>query len=248
MDRQRILIQGSSWSVGAWTKSSTPLSDDPAPGGIAELLGQIHDVTNISVGDDFNIGSWTRLEAHLQTQSNYDLIVICQNDPLRDLIILRSEDSPWRRQFGWDIQDLVEQQIDSVGKLITFLLNLFYSKLATTGIPTVIFAGPSQVDVELAQQYGLTAVVPSWTEVLVPGAGSVLETGQELEYAVAQLMELFPDNRQLLKQELINYAGAIEKLLNTWKTNPDLFAYHHPTPRGNQLFYNYLTSQLQGLI
>lgn len=242
MSKDRILIQGSSWSVGAYVKSTTPNSDDLVAGGIAELLAEDYDVVNISVKDDFNLGSWTRLEQHLQQDNNYSKILVCQNDPLKDLSILRNDDLEWRQQFGWTVDDLFVNNINSITKLLHFLLDKFYSKLNTTGIPTYVFAGPSQVVPKL--MYNLHPIIPSWTEVVVPGIGSIMETGSELNHAMTILLKLFPKNSTVIKQEFIDYADMINNLISTWQSHPDLFAYHHPTARGNQLFYNHLRKSL----
>ena len=242
MAKERILIQGSSWTVGAYVKSSIPNSDDLVPGGIAELLAEEYDVVNISVRDDFNLGSWIRLKEHLQQDSNYSKIVVCQNDPLKDLCILRNDDHAWRSQFGWTIDELFLKDIDSITKLVNFLLDKFYSNLNSTGIPTYVFAGPSQVVPEL--MYNLHPITPSWTEVLVSGTGSIMETNSELDYAMALLLRLFPGNARIIKEEFINYADQISTLISTWGLQPELFAYHHPTVRGNQLFYNHIRKSL----
>ena len=243
MAKERILIQGSSWTVGAYVKSSTLNSDDLVPGSIAELLADDYDVVNISIRDDFNLGSWTRLKQHLDQDNNYSKILVCQNDPLRDLCILRNDDYAWRQQFGWTIDELFLKDIDSITKLIHFLLDKFYSNLNSTGIPTYVFAGPSQVVPDL--MYNLHPIIPSWTEVVVPGyTGSIIETSSELDYARELLMRLFPGNSKIIKTEFINYADRISTLIKTWQTQPELFAYHHPTARGNQLFYNHIRKSL----
>jgi hypothetical protein len=242
MVKERILIQGSSWTVGAYIKSDTTNSDTLTPGGLADLLKDEYDVVNISVGDDFNLGTWSRLEQHLKQVSNYSKILVCQNDPLRDLCILRSGSIEWRQQFDLSVDELFLNNINTVTKLVHFLLGKFYKKLDSTGIPTYVFAGPSQVVPEL--MYNLHPITPSWTEVLVPGVGSITETSTELDYAVALLLKLFPENSAVIKQEFINYADMISNLISTWKSTPELFAYHHPTERGNRLFYNHLRKSI----
>ena len=134
------------------------------------------------------------------------------------------------------------KDIDSITKLVNFLLDKFYSNLNSTGIPTYVFAGPSQVVPEL--MYNLHPITPSWTEVLVPGTGSIMETNSELDYAMALLLRLFPGNARIIKEEFINYADQISTLISTWGLQPELFAYHHPTVRGNQLFYNHIRKSL----
>lgn len=243
MAKKRILIQGSSWTVGAYIKSTIPNSDDLVPGGLAELLSNEYDVVNISVRDDFNLGSSLRLRDHLQQDSNYDKILVCQNDPLKDLCILRNDDHAWRQQFNWTIDELFLKNIDSITKLMHFLLDKFYSELASTGIPTYVFAGPSQVVPKL--MYDLHPIMPSWTETVVPEfTGAITETSSELDYAMMLLLRLFPGNAQTIKEEFVNYADQISNLITTWKTHPELFAYHHPTARGNQLFYNHIRKSL----
>jgi hypothetical protein len=243
MAKSRILIQGSSWTVGAYAKSSTPQSDDLVPGCLGDLLGDEYEVINLSMQDDFNLGMWSRLLNYSRHYDNYDKILICQNDPLRELSILRGDqDLLWRQQFNWTVDEIKDAQVDTITKLIHFFLDRYYSNLSKFHVPIYIIAGPTQVLPELTQRYSnLHAITPSWTEVLVPGfSGSLVETGVELEHAAELLMSLFPDNKMIIKQELIKYAICISDLLATWKDHPDLFAYHHPTALGNKLFYDHI--------
>ena len=128
MDRPTLLIQGSSWTVGAYQKSSTKNSDELVSGGIAELLSERYRVTNISVKDDFNIGSSLRLREHLQTHS-YDKILVCQNDPFKDLGLLSAPNIAWRNQFDFSLEQLRLGQIDTISKLINFLLDKYHKKI-----------------------------------------------------------------------------------------------------------------------
>lgn len=242
MDRKpRLLIQGSSWTVGAYVPSQTPNSDDLVPGGLADLLSQHYDVTNISVRDDFNLGCVHRLREHLSAGHYYDQLLICQNDPLRDLVVLRSTDTEWTKFFNFSTSDIFLSQSNSISKLLELLLTKFYEQVAALGIPTVVFAGPSQVNCDLARHHGLTPVPDSWTQRLVPGfAGSSVETSAELDYAAQMLQRMFPENSLEIKQQLCDYSDQISELLNTWRRHTDLFAIHHPTPLGNRTFYEYL--------
>jgi hypothetical protein len=240
---QKLLIQGSSWTVGAYERSSIHNSDSLVPGGIAELLATDFTVTNISVRDDFNLGSLLRLQAHLKTNSYYDKILICQNDPLRDLVVLRSTDHEWRKQFALTVDSIFLNKISTITKLIAFLLEQFYEGLGKLSIPVYVFAGPSCVNRSLAENHGLHVIESSWTEVLVPGVKSTIETSAELDYAHQLLQKLFLG--QSLKYEFIEYADSINQLLSAWSDNKTLFAYHHPTALGNHLFYEYLIKQLQ---
>jgi len=245
MDRKRLLIQGSSWTVSAYKKSSTHNIDERVAGGLAELLSAEYDVTNISVQDDFNLGCWARLQQHLKNNSNYDLILICQNDPLRDLSILRSTDAEWRDQFDLSVSQLLLGNVNSITKLIDFLLDKFYKNLSQLGIPVYIFAGPSIVNTKLAKLYRLNTIEPEWTKALVPeGATSMLETSAELDYAHQLLINIFPEYQQEIKQEFVYYADSIAKMLRVWINNPDLFAYHHPTAHGNTAFFNIIKESL----
>ena len=242
MDKtERLLIQGSSWTVGAYEKSDTPMVDRLVPGGLAELLLQDYQVTNISVQDDFNLGSVSRLRDHLVSNRDYDRLLVCQNDPLRDLVVLCSKDAGWAGQFDLTVEQIRDQQVDSIGKLIEFLLDKFYSGLAGFGLNTYVFAGPSLVYDELALKHGINVIQPSWTSVLVPEfMPSVLETSSELLYAIQMLSELFPVQKNYIKQEMIQYADDISRLISVWGKHPEYFAYHHPTALGNELFFNHI--------
>lgn len=239
--KSRLLIQGSSWTVGAYKPSDTPNSDDLVPGGLAELLSDQHEVTNISVGDDFNLGSVLRLREHLQTHGPYDKILICQNDPLRDLVVLRSQDHTWNRLFGLSLDQIMFQKVNTISKLLMFLLDKFYAQLSQLSIPTVVFAGPSLVHVSLAQSHGLQVIPQCWTQVLVPEfPGSYMETSAELDQASQMLQRVHRDQTVIIKRELCEYADQINLMLNTWRTHPELFAVHHPTALGNWKFYQYI--------
>jgi hypothetical protein len=242
MDRtERLLIQGSSWTVGAYEKSTTPMVDKLVPGGLADLFSQYYQVTNISVQDDFNLGSVCRLQEHLAAHSSYDKLLVCQNDPLRDLTILRSTDAAWSRQFDLNIEQIVDQRIDSIGKLIEFLLDKFYLGLSKFKLNTYVFAGPSSVHRVLAEKYGINVIQPCWTSTLVPTfSSSFLETSSELVYATEILINLFPKNQQTIKKEMIEYSDHIAKLLRVWDTHSEYFAYHHPTMLGNNLFFEHI--------
>ena len=245
MDRKRLLIQGSSWTVSAYKKSSTRNIDERVAGGLAELLSAECDVTNISVQDDFNLGCWARLQEHLKNNNNYDSILICQNDPLRDLSVLRSTDAEWRNQFDLSVSQLLLGNINSITKLIDFLLDKFYRNLSQLELPVYIFSGPSIINTRLAKQYGLNIIEPEWTKALVPdGQTSMLETGAELDYAHELLINIFPEYQQEIKQEFVYYAECIRKMLNVWINNPNLFAYHHPTALGNTVFFNIIKESI----
>jgi len=120
MDRKRLLIQGSSWTVSAYKKSTTRNIDERVAGGLAELLSAEYDVTNISVQDDFNLGCWARLQEHLKNNNNYDSILICQNDPLRDLSVLRSTDAEWRNQFDLSVPNYYLATLIQLQNLLIF--------------------------------------------------------------------------------------------------------------------------------
>lgn len=239
--KPRLLIQGSSWTVGAYKPSTVPNSDDLVPGGLAELLSESYDVTNISVGDDFNLGSVHRLREHLTSGCEYDQLLICQNDPLKDLLVLRSSDTQWSRNFKFGMDHLLLHKTKTISQLIEYLLNQFYKQIAALKLPTLLFAGPSQVLADLATSHGLRVIEQSWTQILVPEfTGSYIETSSELVYAGDIVKRLFPESAQTVKTELCDYADQINDLLNTWKTHDSLFARHHPTALGNRKFYEHI--------
>ena len=239
--KPKLLMQGSSWTVGAYKPSDTPNSDDLVPGGLAELLSADYDVTNISVQDDFNLGCVLRLKEHLSTHGPYDKLLICQNDPLRDLVVLRSTDHVWSRQFGLSMDRLWLHKVSTITKLLNYLTDKFYHDVAKLGIPTVLFAGPSKVNTDLAKKHRLTAIERSWTQVLVPEfTGSHMETSKELLSAAKTIQHMFPESALTIKQELCDYSDEISGMLNTWRKHPELFARHHPTALGNLLFYQHI--------
>lgn len=248
MAKQRLLIHGSSWTVGAYKKSSTPNSDTLVKGGLAELLSDDYDVTNISVQDNMNLGIWIGLREHLKHDSRYDKIIICQNDPLMDFGIWRNDDDGWLSQFPYSKKDLVDGNIDSISKMICYFLTMFYGKVSETvgDIPTYIIGGPSRLNIGLMNKYGLKSVGADWMQTLVPSYNpSYLESGTELDYATQWLIANFPQNEGKLKFEFIEFVEELNYKLEMYRGNPDLFAYHHPTAKGNALYYNIVKDGLK---
>lgn len=234
MAKERLLIHGSSWTVGAYKKSSTYNIDELVSGGIAELLSADFDVTNTSVQDNMNFGIWLGLA----NCKEYDKILVCQNDPLLDFGIWRNTDSAWLQQFPYTPDELIQSGINSLSKLITFLVDRFYSKLSEIGKPIYLIGGPGVVDIALADKYGLHVIGPDWITALVPVYTPVaIESSLELDYAMQWLSQTFPDQRNNLKQEFIELASLLDQKLALYKNNPDVFAYHHPTALGNFIYY-----------
>ena len=243
----KLLIHGSSWTVGAYKKSSTPNSDEKVKGGLADQLAYDHDVTNISVQDNMNLGIWLGLQNHLKNNSGYDAIIICQNDPLMDFGVWRSTDEHWLEQFGYTKQDLIDGGVDSITKMIDYLLEQFYRRVADAvgDTPTIIIDGPSKLNVELLSKYGL-AYSDSWTTTLVESyEPTYLESSIELDYATQWLINTYPSKSRELKSEFIDYVDQIDEKIALYKEHPDMFAYHHPTVSGNKLFYRKIRERLQ---
>lgn len=246
MAKERLLIHGSSWSVGAYEKSPLHNSDIVVPGGIGELLKDYYAVTNISVQDNMNFGIWLGLCEHLKTTSHYDKILICQNDPSLDFGIWRNNDNEWLSQFPYTQQEIIDNKIDSINGIIEFLLDRFYSKLGEVGIPVYIFAGSTKVNVGLAKKYNLNVIEPDWMSVLVPTIEpSYIESGAELDYITQWLFKQYPTKQSAIKKEFVGLSDVLTEKLNAYKGNSALFAYHHPTTLGNELYFETIREALQ---
>jgi len=241
LDKPTLLIQGSSWTVGAYQKSQTPFCDELVPGGLGQLLSNHFNVTNISTQDDFNLGISWRLQEHLKTNC-YDKIIVCQNDALLDVDVLTSNDKSWANNFNFKIDDLIQNNIDTIQKYISFSLNLFYSQLPDN---TYIFAGPSYVVSQLALQNNLHPIQPDWTKCLVPGhQPGYTYNCTKLMDVCNLLISLFPENKFNLKQEFLKFSDDIDLMINAWKRNPEYFAYFHPTALGNKIFFETIIEQI----
>lgn len=240
MAKERLLIHGSSWTVGAYQKSNTQNVDELVAGGIAELLSVDNTVTNISVQDNMNLGIWMGLREHLKNNLNYDKILICQNDPSLDFGIWRNNDTEWLKQFPYTLQELRDSNVNTISGVLDFLLDKFYSKLGEVSevIPVYIFAGPTKINVELALKYKLYVIEPDWMSTLVPEIeSSYVESSIELDYVMQWLLNEYPSKKVELKTEFIEMSEKLNEKLSAYKSNPDLFAYHHPTVLGNKIYY-----------
>lgn len=227
--------------MGAYQKSSIQLCDDLVPGGIGELLSKYFDVTNISVQDDFNLGSSWRLKEHLKTNS-YDKILICQNDALMDVDVLICENKEWANSFDFTLLELKDNQIDSIQKYIEYVLNKFYSQLPTK---TFVFAGPSTVVDHLAVANKLIPIQPDWIKCLIPAyQSSFTYSHAKLITLLDILIDLFPNKKVKLKEEFLLVNDSIDSMITTWQNNPEYFAYFHPTSLGNKIFFEKLVTYL----
>ena len=239
----KLLIHGSSWTVGSYEKSDTHNSDRLVDGGVADFLGTQYDVTNISVQDNMNFGIWIGLVEHLKKNS-YNKILICQNDPSLDFAIWRNPDTEWLKQFPYTKEELVDKNINTVTKLIDFLLNRFYESLGKMDIPVYIFGGPSVVNKQLAEQHGLHVIEPDWITALVGKNPTALESAYELDYMTQWLLNIFPENQAEIKLDFVEHATKLSDKLDLYKKNPNFFAYHHPTQVGNEIYYELLRLKL----
>lgn len=241
MDKQSLLIQGSSWTVGAYQKSDVKSCDDLVPGGIGELASKYFNVTNISVQDDFNLGSSWRLNEHLKTTS-YDKIIICQNDALMDVDVLTCDNKEWASNFDFTLFELKVNKINSIQKYIEYVLNKFYSQLPSG---TFVFAGPSMVINHLAVANKLVPIQPDWIKCLVPTyQSSFTYSHTKLITLLDILTDLFPENKFKLKEEFLLVNDDIDRMINTWKNNSEYFAYFHPTSLGNKIFFEQILKYL----
>ena len=241
MDKPTLLIQGSSWTVGAYKKSTTVNCDELIPGGIAELLAEHFTVTNISVQDDFNLGSSWRLKEHLKT-NGYDKILICQNDALMDVNVLTTTSKDWAAGFDFVLQELIDNNINTITQYVHYALNKYYSQLPPG---TYVFAGPSLVNDALAYNNNLHPIQPDWTSAVIPGfVPSYIYNSTTLDTVTQLLLELFPSNATAIKQEFIQYWEDATRVTQAWQDNLDLFAYAHPSPLANKIYYKQLLQHL----
>lgn len=234
MDKPKLLINGSSWTVGAYQKSQLGSYDELVPGGIEELLEKYFDVTNISVQDDFNLGTSYRLNEHLKNNS-YDKIIVCQNDALMDVNVLTTSNKEWAANFKFCIEELITNNIDTIENYIKYTLNKFYSQLPEK---TYVFAGPSLVIDHLALANKIIPVQPDWVKALIPSYHSSFTYNHLMLISVLDLMlDIYPKNKKKLKEEFLEITNSIDRMINTWNSNPDYFANFHPTSLGNKVYF-----------
>lgn len=244
MAKERLLIHGSSWTVGAYKKSSTFNVDELVDGGISQLLSSYFDVTNISVQDNMNLGIWLGLREHLKTNA-YDKILVCQNDPMLDFAIWGNDDDGWLAQFPYTLEELIEKNINTPLLLIEFLLERFYKCLGELGVPICIVGGPSKINKEIAEKYGLTVIEPDWITALVGNNPSYLESTSELSEMTVWLLRTFANNEVTIKEQFLELANNLNAKLDIYRDNPTLFAYHHPTALGNEIYYHKIKEALK---
>lgn len=249
----KVMLTGSSWTVGAWKKSNIPYSDDLDYPGVPELLKQFHDVTNVSEPAAFNIGIYNT--ARDKNPEDYDIILACQNDVLKDFSWKHGQNTDWRQFLELPDTDpingkvLVSQGISDLHKLIGWLLNEFYRKLSSLNKPVILFAGPSKLDNELARYYGIHPIQPDWCSLLVPEyQPSFVESKMYLGWATELLMHLFPTNKTKIKEQCLELLDQVNARLNLYKSYPEFFAYHHPTVQGNLPMGNLLNRTLHDFI
>ena len=75
MSKERILLNGSSWTEGAYIKGDSPVSDILVPGGLPDLLAERYNVVNISTGGDYHMASILRMRNYLKDYKKFDRII-----------------------------------------------------------------------------------------------------------------------------------------------------------------------------
>ena len=245
----KIMMVGSSWSVGSWAKSNEPFIDTCVGPGIAGYLSQYFEVANFSQRDSFNYGC--EEQALLNGYQDYDLILACQNDVFKDLAY-DSDESGWRKikKFSTShpvsAEAFIRDGVEDLDDLRVWLLNRFYKNMASYGKPVVVYAGAGLVDDTIAQKYGVKTVQPDWCKLLVPEFNSsYVESNYYLGQATELMMDLVPGNRKTIQQQCLEYADQINERLSLYKKYPEFFAYHHPTELGNRRMAEHLIAQLK---
>lgn len=247
----KIMMVGSSWSVGSWTKSSEPFIDTCVGPGIAGYLSKIYEVSNFSQRDSFNYGC--EEQALLNGYQDYDLILACQNDVFKDLAY-DSDETGWRKIKKFSVNQPISAEafirdgVEDLEDLRVWLLNRFYKNMASYGKPVVIYAGAGLVDDAIATKYGIKTVQPDWCKLLVPTfSSSYVESNYYLGQATELMLDLVPGNRVRIQEQCLEFAEQINIRLNLYKQYPEFFAYHHPTELGNKIMADHLMSYLKTL-
>jgi hypothetical protein len=157
-----------------------------------------------------------------------------------DFAFKHSHTSSWQDIKNFDISEpisgaaFVRDGVDDLHKLIDWLLNSFYQGLTSFGKPVVLFAGPSMIKRDLANKYGIVSVEPDWCSLLVPEfKPSYVGCNLYLGWASELLIDLFPQNKQIIQEQFVELMAEQDARRNLFVDYPELFAYHHPTAKGN---------------
>lgn len=245
----KIMMVGSSWSVGSWAKSDQPFIDECVGPGIVGYLGEHYSVSNFSQRDSFNYGC--EEQAELNGYQDYDLILACQNDVFKDLAY-DSDDRGWKKIKTFpetapvSATAFIRDGVEDLEDLRIWLLNRFYKKMASFGKPVIVYAGAGLVDTNLATNYGLGVVQPDWCKLLVPSFNSsYVESNHYLGQATELMLDLVPANAVAIKEQCLGYAEQINERLSMYRAYPKYFAYHHPTELGNKLMAEHLLEHIK---
>jgi hypothetical protein len=246
------MLVGSSWTVGAWKRSETKNADDPDSPSFVDHLSEFYDITNFSQPAAFNSGIYQLAKSN--NPQNFDVILVCQNDVLSDFMGFRS--APFNN-FAKDFVDnpitdpisasaLVRDNVDNFDKLFKWLLEQFYKSLSELGKPIVLFAGPSKIDIELANKYNIKSVELDWCKLLVPTfESSYVENHMYLGWASELLLKYFPHNRQQIMEQFLMLSNQVDSRLKLYQDNQTLFSYHHPTVIGHKPMADLLNQTLR---
>ncbi len=245
----KIMMVGSSWSVGSWAKSDQPFIDECVGPGVAGYLGEQYSISNFSQRDSFNYGC--EEQAVLNGYQDYDLILACQNDVFKDLAY-DSDETGWTKIKTFNethpvsAKAFIRDGVEDLEDLRVWLLNRFYKKMASFGKPVIVFAGAGLVDTDLAEKQGLMVVQPDWCKLLVPSfESSYVESNHYLGWATELMLDLVPGNRTNILKQCLEFAGQIDRRLSLYKNYPEFFAYHHPTEYSNQLMAKHLLGYIK---
>jgi hypothetical protein len=111
-------------------------------------------VTNLSVGNSSNHDIFNRLSEHVQINNSYDVIILFQTEPLRNL-----------RPYAENIEVFKKKKEDFI-QAHDELLDSIYAKFNSLCLPIYCLGGTTKLDLALLEKYpNLHPVIPSVIEM-----------------------------------------------------------------------------------